>query len=812
MEAKALQEDEELKMAALRRKRRRASSSSSYLEPAIANEMTHTASRICKESHSRGRNADAQHNERRQEISSSDVSDVSVSQTSFSPAKPVKTYERRSRHKTREDRYLLKDATAHVRAPKEKKRKKSTRLSRKEKTGSALLHNFVADNVASERLTLRPGTSLGLFSKGRASSPFRRGGLPDLSFSEVNFLSTRREKPTEPKRDLDNSKRRRERKTVDDDDEISRFFTVTKAPLTERDLNGYHNNGYAFPLPPVRSSNQNRHLYSTTTKSTMAPVEVPIRPFLGFGERGPHPPVSSGLSSSYRASTSPVKLLPRRSQSMTTSYFTWSTSPNDQNLSPHKRTVSDLFRSSPGKVDQEKSRAPESPFSRRAEHRKALRRHKNFQTNTADAGAAMSQRPLKNQDAEESVNVHVQDHPDPSTSSHNEGVIITELPDVIPKAQTLDFVETAQATDLADNHSLPVDTPVTNKYNHVEHISTEGQNPPSQFAIALQELLDQWKDKVEIPVIFANGLQQSCTTQGVGTNSAARLSTLQSVPPIADIQTESNPANDCQSTDDTRARNVLVPGPTTIVDGHCPDAPSKVIRPASTVSRGTLPKSQHSWADSRIIRDRVLAQSPFGDSTYSTCRGTESLYQQQLLRSAPFPHQELLSNRADEELGLANHLGEEYGRSQSFEPLGIPRHPQHANEHLTEQRDLSDSVSVHSLSRVLDDYSVSVEQGWPSQFEVQQDTTLGLGHGDYYGDYEYSASPSQVLEQPVLSPHFSNAMFRARSIRDCTEKIGYSISPIRPHQLNYESLGTESLQSGEVEEPPVGFWKPNRLY
>ena len=154
MEAKGLQEEEELRMGGLRNKRRRVSSSSSYLEPAIIDEPTEVASRLHRENHRRDQGTETRHERRRQEVPSSDVSDIPLSRMTSSPAKQLKPFERRSRHRTKEDRYVLKDVTAHVQEAKEKRRKKSTRLSRKEKTGSVLLHNFAADNVASERLTV----------------------------------------------------------------------------------------------------------------------------------------------------------------------------------------------------------------------------------------------------------------------------------------------------------------------------------------------------------------------------------------------------------------------------------------------------------------------------------------------------------------------------------------------------------------------------------------------------------------------------------------------------------------------------------
>ena len=635
--------------------------------------------------------------------------------------------------------------------------------------------------------------------------------MPDLSFSEVKFLGTHREKPSEPKLDLDNSKRRRERNVVDNDDEISRFFTVTKAPLTERDLNSYHNSGYAFPLPSVRSLSRKLQQHSTATNSTITPVEVPIRPFLGFGERGPHPPISSGPPSSYMANISPVKTVLRQSPSIATSHIPWSTSPNNQRSSPYKRTVSDLFQSSPGKTHQEKIRIPKSSILREAEHRKTGRRQKHIRTSMADASTASSQRLSNHQDCEEVVRVHVHNHPDQSASSQNKDLTRAGLPNMIPEAKTWDSVQNAQATEVSSSQLLPLKDPVSNKETSVEDTSTKDQNPRLQFVFAVQELLDQWKDKIEIPVTFADGLQQSYTAPSLGINTADRLSPLQPVPQTVDMQLESISDEPQRVTEDAKNKIVPIPSPTTIVDDHCSPVPSKAIRPASVVSRESLAKSQYSWTDLRVVRNRTFGQSPFEDSTYGTCRGTGSLYEQQIPRSALFSHQDLLRNRGDEQLDLTNYLVGENGRSQDFEPLHVPAYSQHTAENLADQHDLRDSV-FSSLPGTPATSWAPVERNWPSGFQVQHEPTLGPIPRDYYGDFEHPATPSRIPKQPFFAYRLSSATTQSRSGQNFAENLETSISPTRGSQFTHEPSTTQSLQSGGVEEPLVGFWKPNKLY
>ncbi|RDW86714.1 uncharacterized protein DSM5745_03356 [Aspergillus mulundensis] len=95
-------------------------------------------------------------------------------------------YERLPRAKTKEDRYEYKSKGSRVKsdrgaaAPK----KKSSRQKRKH----TINEDFRASNVPPNRLTLHSATNLGIFNKGRRSSPVKTRVL-DQGFSETEFLS-----------------------------------------------------------------------------------------------------------------------------------------------------------------------------------------------------------------------------------------------------------------------------------------------------------------------------------------------------------------------------------------------------------------------------------------------------------------------------------------------------------------------------------------------------------------------------------------------------------------------------------------------
>jgi hypothetical protein len=128
---------------------------------------------------------------------------------------PQRAFERRPRHKTRKDLYDLKSPRRKRKiASGGKTRKTSTRRIRK-MSSDALHQSFASETISKERLTvcnpscsasfrnitgcsnlydlgqLKPSGRVGLFKRGRASSPVRKRGCKQ-AFSPVSItLSTR---------------------------------------------------------------------------------------------------------------------------------------------------------------------------------------------------------------------------------------------------------------------------------------------------------------------------------------------------------------------------------------------------------------------------------------------------------------------------------------------------------------------------------------------------------------------------------------------------------------------------------------------
>ena len=141
-----------------RKRRRSGSSTSSYLEPAAAND--HSENGHDHPSHTtilRTTSAGPALGERGKDMSpmASQSSEMMLS----SPETLLKSYERRPRHKIRQDRYELKDNNRRSEkmkqaAKKDRGGRKQKKHKRKEKSGAALMHDFAAQNVAHDRLTV----------------------------------------------------------------------------------------------------------------------------------------------------------------------------------------------------------------------------------------------------------------------------------------------------------------------------------------------------------------------------------------------------------------------------------------------------------------------------------------------------------------------------------------------------------------------------------------------------------------------------------------------------------------------------------
>ena len=154
--------------------------------------------------------------------------------------------------------------------------------------------------------------------------------MPESAFSETAFLNSHRVRPEDNSNPLhtkpsDKEKKRKSTKAADVEAEISRYFTSAKVP--RRSVPDSH--------PHERLCQQKAHRRPQVSDSPVNFIDLPDKPFLGFGSSG-------------AVSISPVRRVDCRalidheslftqSQSRSTSYFTWSPSGVRSQASPQYR-------------------------------------------------------------------------------------------------------------------------------------------------------------------------------------------------------------------------------------------------------------------------------------------------------------------------------------------------------------------------------------------------------------------------------------------------------------------------------------------
>ena len=154
MEAAQIAEDTALPVDAGRRhKRRRTSSETSYLELAKTRKP-HSPKEYGEKKHHKCHASTKRHEDDSDMIEVYSDTDKSSASAASSLVRPSRTYMRRSRHKTKDDKYNVHQEKS-ARQRKEKRERKRTKHRHREKSGTALLQNFSANNVAQERLTVR---------------------------------------------------------------------------------------------------------------------------------------------------------------------------------------------------------------------------------------------------------------------------------------------------------------------------------------------------------------------------------------------------------------------------------------------------------------------------------------------------------------------------------------------------------------------------------------------------------------------------------------------------------------------------------
>ncbi|PCG94267.1 Hypothetical protein PENO1_079300 [Penicillium occitanis (nom. inval.)] len=104
-------------------------------------------------------------------------------------SRPVHTYERRPRRKTKADRYEPYKGTSVSEQGSPRPRHSQKRAILRKRNNSRVAEKFRAQSIKTGRLTLTSNENLGIFKKGKTSSPISSLKVSYPNFSELQFLA-----------------------------------------------------------------------------------------------------------------------------------------------------------------------------------------------------------------------------------------------------------------------------------------------------------------------------------------------------------------------------------------------------------------------------------------------------------------------------------------------------------------------------------------------------------------------------------------------------------------------------------------------
>ncbi|KZL88266.1 hypothetical protein CI238_01206 [Colletotrichum incanum] len=230
---------------------------------------------------------------------------------------PSPRFEKRPRHKTREDRYDPQERVRQKRkkcreerpAPSKKPPKKMTSSSRE------VMDNFRSEVVLNDRLTLQPCITPGLFRNGRVSSPKPVEELAYNSIASLEHTLSRQSSWRQRKRSEFKQSQRREKEL----EEMTAFFGRKEISAEQRAENGQGRH---------RCNHENRQIGEQFLDEHSRPIEPQTWSTRTIpNEAGP------GRNETRQPSQSKVDIRQTdrfQSNSRATSYVTWSTGSNRQ--------------------------------------------------------------------------------------------------------------------------------------------------------------------------------------------------------------------------------------------------------------------------------------------------------------------------------------------------------------------------------------------------------------------------------------------------------------------------------------------------
>ncbi|KZL67096.1 hypothetical protein CT0861_04054 [Colletotrichum tofieldiae] len=231
-------------------------------------------------------------------------------------------FEKRPRHKTRENRYDPRERVRQTRRNcREERPAPSKNLPRKMNSSSReVMDNFRSEVILNDRLTLQPCTTPGLFRNGRVSPPKPVEELAYNSMTSLEHPPSRQSSWQQQKRSQAKQSQRREKEL----EEMTTFFG-------RKETSAEHHADYG------QGWHRNNHKYRRTGEQILDEYNRPTEPHawstrIMLNEAGP------GRNETRQPSQSKVDIRSTdrfRSSSRAASYVTWSTSNNRQTTIPN---------------------------------------------------------------------------------------------------------------------------------------------------------------------------------------------------------------------------------------------------------------------------------------------------------------------------------------------------------------------------------------------------------------------------------------------------------------------------------------------
>lgn len=157
--------------------------------------------------------------------------------------------------------------------------------------------------------------------------------VPDLAFSEVTFLKSKKEKSDDPAKPAVKRSRLSKDRAADSGAEISRYFTSRKAPSQKFAAdNKFAEAAEKSYLESEYRSHDDWIRNSRISVTPLAFVDLPGKPFLGFGSSGADMTSSAWLPQNIDARTDSLRAMASPTRSV--SFISWSASGAPSHNSP----------------------------------------------------------------------------------------------------------------------------------------------------------------------------------------------------------------------------------------------------------------------------------------------------------------------------------------------------------------------------------------------------------------------------------------------------------------------------------------------